>query len=199
MAKRGKVEALPGPVKKAVDELLATGRHTLDDICTHLRRLSETGEVLAEDIPSRSGLGRYAQKFEKVAGRMRMAQEVTATWKADLFKDPESDIGQVLLSMIETAVFEAGAGCDGDTDVEKLELLGRTAKHLAQAKSVGTKRILALMAKAEADKKKAVETERAACTERAAEAGREAGLSAERIRELQTRVAGLRPGTKPAG
>ena len=196
---RSKVTALPGPVKAEVDRLLATGLVTLDQIIQHLRALADTGAVLPDDVPSRSGLGRYAQTFEKVAARMRMAQEVAERWKTDLFADPESDLGQALLSLLETAVFEAAAETDGATDVDKLELLGRTAKHIAQAKTTGTKRILTLKAEAEREKRRAVEEERQACAARAGEAAREAGLSAARIAELQARVAGLRPAASSAG
>ncbi|MBI1321328.1 MAG: DUF3486 family protein [Candidatus Hydrogenedens sp.] len=192
---RSKVEALPGPVKRAVDELLASGRHTLDDILAHLKRLAGDGAVPEDELPSRTGLGRYAQKFEAVAKRMRMAQEVARTWQTDILKDPESDLGQALITMIETAAFEAAAQADGDTDVDKLELFGRIAKHLAQAKGAGTNRILALMKKAEEQQKKAVEAERRASAERAAVVGVEMGLSAERVAELQARVAGLRAPT----
>ncbi len=189
---RSKVAALPGPVKAEVDRLLQTGRFTLDDIIAHLQGMAETGAMPPEALPSRSGMGRYAQKFERVAGRMRMAQEIAQTWQKDLLKDPESDVSHAILNLLEMATFQAMAAA-GETEdgpaPDDLELLGRAVKHLEQSKAISHKRILELTAAAEAAQKRAVEEERKACVEIV---GRETGLSAARIRELQIKVGGLR-------
>ena len=96
MGRKSKVEALPGPVKREVDELLKTGRFTLDDIIAHLRKLADEHQVPAEELPSRSALGRYAQNFERTAARMREAKQLAEVWVGKLGHEPESKIGRLI-------------------------------------------------------------------------------------------------------
>ena len=178
-----KVTALPGPVKAEVDQLLATGRHTLDEIVQHLRGLADSGEVPAAELPSRSGIGRYAQRFEKVAARMRMAREVADTWQRDILANPDSDVSHAILGMLEAATFQALAAAGEDEDgpaPDSLELLGRTAKHLEQAKTISAKRILTLRAEAARE-----------AAARATDAAKELGLSADAADLIKKRILGL--------
>lgn len=106
MAKRSKVEALPAPVKAAVDELLKTGRFTLDDIIRHIRQLGDAHQVPAAALPSRSAVGRYAKRFEATAARLREAREVAKTWVEKLGEDPEGNVGRLLMEMLRTVAFQ---------------------------------------------------------------------------------------------
>lgn len=96
MPRKSTVKRLPPDIRDAVHRLLDSGR-TLDEIRAHL-------EGLGADV-SRSALGRYAQKYEEVAAKLREAREITTAFAKQL-EDIPSDMGRVLTEMLQNITFK---------------------------------------------------------------------------------------------
>lgn len=131
MPRKSSVRQLPPAIRVQIDQLLSSGRHSLDDILAHLRKLGA-------DAPSRSALGRYAQDFEKVAARLRQSREMTRALVQDLGPDSvEGGQGRLLIESMRTLVFEVMnarlAAEDGKSDVKEIAALAKSARDLAQA------------------------------------------------------------------
>jgi|GEM_PF-189008 len=189
MGRKSKVEALPGPVKREVDELLKTGRFTLDDIIAHLRKLADEHQVPAEELPSRSALGRYAQNFERTAARMREAKQLAEVWVGKLGHEPESKIGRLITEMLRTVAFQQLAAMGDDTAaVESMDimLIAKAIKDLESAEKISIDREIKIREQVAKEAAKVVD-----------EAAREGGLSAERAGELRRKVLGLATPSKP--
>lgn len=183
MRKRSKIEALPGPIKKAVDELLKTGRFSLDDILVHLRQLGAQHQVPSGEMPSRSSLGRYAQNFERTAARMREARELAGVWVEKMGHEPESGVGRLLMEMLRTVAFQQLAAMgDSEAAVESMDimLLAKAIRDLESAQKTSAEREIKIRQEVAKDAAKVVD-----------EATREGGLSAERADELRRKVLGL--------
>jgi hypothetical protein len=195
MGRKSKVSALPAPVLEEVDRLLGSGRYTLDQICAHLRALSTQGDIAPEALPSRSALGRHAKNYAEVARQMRQTQEVAAAWRRDLLANPEGDVGQLLIQMLETQTFgamvqmaEAAGQSDEAPAADELELLSRVVKNAAQADTLNAKRFLTLRAEA---KREAAEEFKRRLDELAAQAGPGNGIDLRTLEEAQ-RMLGFR-------
>lgn len=72
--RHSKVSALPQEVREAVHRAILAGR-TYEEIVEHLRGLADQGEIAPEEVPSRSGLGRYGKEFLARMERLRIVQE----------------------------------------------------------------------------------------------------------------------------
>lgn len=142
---RAKIEALPVPVKAAVDELLKTGRFTLDQIIAHLRKLGSEHQVPEAALPSRSAIGRYAQRFEKTAAKLREAREIASTWVQKLGDDPEGSVSRLLQEMLKTVAFQQLAQmneAEEPPEASEIMLLARSIKDLESAASQSMQREL---------------------------------------------------------
>jgi hypothetical protein len=73
-------------LKPEMRELIGTllERHTLDEVMEHLQQLNEPPEV------SRSALGRYKQRLDKVGEQLRRSREVAEALVQKLGNAPES-------------------------------------------------------------------------------------------------------------
>lgn len=104
MARRTKssVDRLQPAAKKRLQKLIADGRHTLDEMLDTLRR-----EFPSAAAPSRSALGRYAQRHEDMAGHLRQSRELAAIWTRELGEQPEGDVAKLVMEFLRTAALDA--------------------------------------------------------------------------------------------
>lgn len=65
---------MPPEVREAVNELLVGGK-TIAQILDHLKALAKNGVIKKEELPSKSGVGRYAQGFLKKLEEMELMKE----------------------------------------------------------------------------------------------------------------------------
>jgi len=185
MARKSKVTALPGPVKAAVDELLKTGRYTLDDIVAHIRKLAAEQGVPPEQLPSRASLGRYSQQFEKSAAKMRQAREIAGSWIDQLKDDPESKVGRLLIEMARTAAFQQlvtmnEAGDDAPPDAAEIKLLAQAIRDLEIAGRHSVERELRI-------RKEVI----AKAAEEVAKTAKAQGLTADTVAAIRQSVLGV--------
>lgn len=141
MGRKSTVRQLDPRLKEAVDALLRDGRSTIDGILEKLRELASPGDAL----PSRSALGRYAQRAQEQMARYREAQQVASVWVEKFGKEPEGDVGRLLHEMLRSVAFqtlgqmsenEASAGA------EEVMLLAKAMKDLASADKLTAERIV---------------------------------------------------------
>jgi len=193
LAVRSKVTALPAPLKATVDRLLSSGRHTLDEINEHLKKLADAEGVPAEDLPSRSSLGRYATNFDKVAGKMREAREVAAGILDKFGAEPEGDVSRLLMELLKTVTFQAlGEAAEHGSDAKDIMFLSQAIKNaIGSGKLHAEER--ATIRRVAADEARAatiVETEQAVEKARTAK-----GVSEDAYHALRNILAGLKAGS----
>lgn len=99
---RSSIDRLDSGIKSRIDALLKDGRLTLDEILDQIN-----AAFPAAEIPSRSALGRYSQRFEDVGRRMRESREVARVWAERLGQEPQGDIGKLVMELLRTMAFDA--------------------------------------------------------------------------------------------
>ncbi len=98
MSRKPSIAKLDPALKAELDTLLRDGRHTIAEITAHLRSLGAP--------VSKSAVGRYHQKFDQIGKRMRESRELAAVWAEKIGKEPQGDIGRVVMEMLHTLAFD---------------------------------------------------------------------------------------------
>lgn len=147
MPARSAVEKLPPEARAIVEGWLKEflgGRMTLDEV---MLRLDAQWSMLAPDDapPSRSSVHRHAQKFEKVAQRIRRSQELT-----QMFADaagPQVADGkgiQVMVQAVQSLIYDVLSKLEEDEtlDPRAIHDLAKAANHMASAQKLDADRAL---------------------------------------------------------
>jgi hypothetical protein len=93
-----KIRRLPPSLREQLNRMLDDG-HSLDEIVTHLRKLGA-------DV-SRSGVGRYKVKQDKVAERVRQSKEAAEALVSKLGAGAdEGRMGRALTQIVQTLAFD---------------------------------------------------------------------------------------------
>lgn len=118
------ITQLDPKVKEAVDTAVREGRASIDEIVLLVEGLG--GEA------SRSAVGRYVKNARERMEDYRQATQVAAVWVDKLGREPEGDVGRMLLEMLRVVAFKT----IGDLDTaspEDLMFLGKALKDFAGA------------------------------------------------------------------
>ena len=180
MTRVSSVKRLPAEIREEVNSLLDAGR-SLDEIVSHLRELGE-------DV-SRSALGRYKKRMEKVGERIRRSREVADSLVRNLGKAPESKSARLNVELMHSVIMEMVGrieeGGDEDLDPMGAMLLSKAIDHLTRAKKADAEYTQKLKeaARQEALKEAAEAVESAAKTQ---------GLDAEQAKFWREQVLGVR-------
>ncbi len=181
MAARSKVKAMDPALRAELDRLLREDRFSLDEVLTHLRQLAKD----PADLPSRSGVGRYAQQFKAISERVRRSQQIADRLVAECGPQIADGKGfQVLVQGFQSLAFDLLANIpEGETlDPENLSFLARAISSVASARK--TDADLALRLRQDTAKTAAVAAERV---------GKARGISAETVNEIMHAVLGVAP------
>lgn len=113
--------------RQELDRLLVSGRLTLAAL---VEMLQGKGYNI-----SRSSIGRYKERFEAVAGRLRESRQMTAAMMQELGESKQGQQGQVLVEMARTLADDFIATRIGGDPLEAKELasLGKGLADLARA------------------------------------------------------------------
>lgn len=179
MPPKSKIKALPAPIRKELDRLLAGGAHTLDQIVAHLQKLGAP--------VSRSAVGRYSQEFEEVAAHIRESREIASAFARELGEVPEGDMGRVLIEIVHRLVFKAGVAKlrDGDAiDAIDAARLAKAIKDLAAGSKIGLDTEIKIREQA---RKEALEK----AAEAAQGAADQAGLTPEQWGLIRAQILGV--------
>ena len=133
MSRPGKVRRLPKELKEQLNSMLESGR-TLDEITAHLKKLGA-------DV-SRSGLGRYAQGYEKIMENLRRSREAAEAVVGRLGQGAdEGTIGRALTQMVQTLAFDyiSRRADDPEAEMEISEIyqMARTVRQSVLAGRAG--------------------------------------------------------------
>ena len=107
-----RVDKLPPAVKIQVDKDLREGKKTQKDIVEEANETLENNQKI-----SLSGFNRYATTMESVGAKLRETREIANVWMARFGDDQDSDVLQLVVEMMQSAVFKVALkASDGDED-----------------------------------------------------------------------------------
>ena len=118
------ITKLDPAIKGAVDAAVREGRATIDEIVSLV-------ESLGGDA-SRSSVGRYVKNARERMEDYRQATQIAAVWVDKLGKEPEGDVGRMLLEMLRVVAFKT-IGDIETASPEDLMFLGKAIKDFASA------------------------------------------------------------------
>ena len=166
-------------VKEAVDGAIRANR-TIDEIL-------EVLQPLGADI-SRSAVGRYAKRARETMEKWREAQEVRKIWVDQFGKDPEGDIGTLLMQMLQSVAYgQLSAMGDQPADLtgkdgvspRHVALLAQAIKDLSSAQKTTADRIL-----------KVRQETASKAAEKAVEVAKSGGMSKDVVEQLRAAIIG---------
>jgi hypothetical protein len=176
---RSSIKSLPDAVRAQVDFMITEGRWTLDEIVDYLAQ--------AEHPRSRSAVGRYKQKVDQVAAKLRESREITEALVRELGPAAaDGKQGRLLTEILRKLAF--------DTLVKQMEA-GEEAAALEPGDFFFLAKALKEMASANRldqdfeTKVRQQVHERAAAT--ATEAVKAAGLSDEVAQQIAQKILGV--------
>jgi hypothetical protein len=175
MAQKSSISTLDPAIRKAVDEAVRLGRHTIDEITDLIKDLG--GEV------SRSAVGRYVKSAKDQMQRYAQAQEIAKMWVGKLEQEPDGDVGRLLTEMLRTVAFSTVSTMGDDDEgasAQEVMFLAKALKELASADKISADRAMAI--KREVIKQAA---------EKAGETGASEGLSAETVNRIKAGILGI--------
>jgi hypothetical protein len=118
------ITQLDPKIKEAVDAAVREGRASIDQIVELIKTLG--GEA------SRSAVGRYVKTANERMEEYRQAQQMAAVWMDKIGKEPEGDVGRMLLEMLRVVAFKT-IGDIENASPEDLMFLGKALKDFAGA------------------------------------------------------------------
>lgn len=183
MGQKSNITRLPPEVKVYIDEKLAEGRLTLDELLADLRGRFPAQVV---ELPSWSAFQRYSQKMQRRLSAIRASTEAAKIIQAQT-KDDDDSRSEALTALIQTTLFEALVDLQelddpGMEPGERVGMLSAAARDIATLtrSSIGLKQFQAKVR----ERVKAA----AAGAEKIASKG---GLSAEASAELRRVILGI--------
>jgi hypothetical protein len=107
MARPSKIDRLPPEIREEIGRLRDKGR-TLDEIMAALRGLDA-----AEDI-SRSGLGRYVQRIDRMGERLRRSRQMAEALARQLGDQPGDQVARLNIEALHSFLSDALLAADED-------------------------------------------------------------------------------------
>jgi len=183
MPRKSKVVRLPAEQRRFVEKLLRDDSLTLDEVFAKAR-------AQFPDIKtSRSGLGRYKQQVDELAGRMRDIQTAGTALVAELGEDPNDRGGQLLVNAVTTLATHAalkatGADADEELSIKEIAQLARGARAVMETRKMS----LAERQQIAKDAREALQREQA---EQLASVAKSRGLSAKTAETIRKEILGI--------
>lgn len=178
MGRKSSLRRLPPEILQEVNRLLSEGRFTLDELLEHLRGMGV-------ETVSRSALGRQKQRIDKVAAKLRQSREITASLVQELgANSTEGEQGRLLVETLRGMIYDhlEARIVEGELgDPKSFMALARTLKDMAQANRLDQDFEAKVRERVQKETVRAVE-----------DATREAGLSAETVEAIKSRILGVK-------
>lgn len=189
MPRPSKIDRMPREIREEIGRLREAGR-TLDEIMAALRPLSVGDEI------SRSGLGRYVQRFDKMRERLRQSRQVSEALVGQLGDRPGDQVARLNIEMMHTFISDLLFAADEDgeegdakraivTNPMAAKLISEAVERLSKASRLNQDFVLKTRqeaaAQAQREAAKAVEKE-----------GRAQGLSNATIAKIKASVFGVK-------
>ncbi|WP_218186374.1 phage protein Gp27 family protein [Terasakiispira papahanaumokuakeensis] len=132
ISKRSSISRLPDEVRQHIEQRIAEGQMTLDELIHDLR---ERFPEHADDLPSRSAVHRYGQKLDRRLAAIRASTEAAKIIREHA-GDREDARSEALTAMIQSELFESIMELQEASDEEmpaekRVGLLSKAAKNIA--------------------------------------------------------------------
>lgn len=176
-----KVERLPEEAREAVGRLLKAGR-TLDEIMAKLAEL----DIPAADMPSRSGLGRWAKQHGAIVEEMQRQAAISEALVSRFGEAGDTRTARLNIAMMQGILSRLMFSEEGQIvtlDAKDAMFLSSAIKNLTGASKDDTDREMKIRLDAEKRAK-------AAAAKAVEQEGRAAGLSESLINQMKARVFG---------
>jgi len=183
MPRKSKVVRLPAEQRRFVEKLLRDDSLTLDEVFAKAR-------AQFPDInTSRSGLGRYKQQVDELAGRMRDIQAAGTALVSELGEDPNDRGGQLLVQAVTTLATHAalkatGAAEEDELSIKEIGQLARGARAVLEARKMSLSERQQIAKEA----REALQREQA---EQLASVAKSRGLSAKTAETIRKEILGI--------
>ena len=173
------ITQLDPAIKEAVDTAVREGRLSIDDIVRLIA--SHGGEA------SRSAVGRYVKTANERLEEYRQAQQMAAVWMDKVGKEPDGDVGRMLLEMLRMLAFKSLGELES-VGPEDLMFLSNAIKGFAQTDKLVIDKTINLR------KLMAQEAERVA--KEVVKTAKKAGMSDESVDMIRSKILGITEVTK---
>lgn len=168
------VTKLDPAIKQAVDAAVREGRITIDQIVELIK--SHGAEV------SRSSVGRYVKTANERMEEYKQAQQMAAVWMDKIGKEPEGDVGRMLLEMLRMLAFKS-IGETESASPEDLMFLSNAIKGFAQTDKLVVDKTINL--------RKLMAVEAAKVASSVAQVVKKAGLSDDTVNLIRAEILGI--------
>ncbi len=187
-SRKSKVNLLPQVIRDQLHAFIRSGDMHQTDIREAINQMIEDAGLPEDAKLSRTGLNRYAQKFEGVGERIRQSREVAEVWISKLGQAPTSDVGKLLQEFVRTMAFETSMKLMDEAAEEGAEPI--SPKALGQLALVVQRIEAASMSslKVEKEIRSAFAVEAANTAEKVAKT---AGLTKEGVELLKREILGI--------
>lgn len=131
MGRKSSIARLPSEVRAEIDRMIRDGSMTIDEMVEEIRSLGPEAETV-----SRSSVGRYKKRMDEVGKRMREAREVSRVWVQELGSEPESDMAQLLVQLLNTVAMNVAIGEmeSDETTAKDLHYIASAVKNMETAR-----------------------------------------------------------------
>ena len=124
--RRSTIAVLDPRIRAAVDAAIREDRASIDEILALIKGMGAS--------VSRSAVGRYAKNTREQMKDYIEMQALAKTWMTEVGKQPEGNVGKLLLELVKTLGVKAMAQMKGeDSAPMDLMLLGKMIDHVARA------------------------------------------------------------------
>lgn len=181
------IDRLPKEIRDVIARLRQEGR-TIDEILAGLRSLDQ---LAAEDVPSRSALGRHLQNQKVVMERVMESRQLAEALATKLGDKQSSEVVRMNLELLQDAILRVTLKSDGQgnpvvVDPKDLMFLATALEKAAKASKSDFDQQLAAVREIERRETK----EKAA--EVAANTAKKQGLSAPTIAQIKASILGMK-------
>lgn len=182
--RRSKIDLLPQPIRKALDEMLRDGKWTQADILDAINEVIEENGLPDDQKLSRSGLNRYATEMAEIGRDLRELREQTSALVADLGDAPQGETTKLILEIGRSQLFKAMRNQmlnpEEEVDIGMIKDAMLAAQRLEQTAMNAHKR--------EKDIRQAFAQEAAEAAETVA---RQQGLTADSVAQIKAQILGI--------
>lgn len=168
------ITQLDPAIKEAVDTAIREGRLTIDQIVTLIAQHGAEA--------SRSAVGRYVKSASEKMEEYRQAMQVAAVWVDKIGKEPQGDVGRMVLEMLRLLAFKSLDKLD-QVDPENLMFLAKAMKDMAGADKLFVDR--------EINVRKLIAVRAAEVAASVTKTARKAGLSDDTISLIRSEILGI--------
>ena len=168
------ITELDPAIKNAVDTAIREGRATIDKIVSMIKEMG--GDA------SRSAVGRYVANAREQLEEYQQAQQVAAVWVDKIGKEPQGDMGRLLIEMLRLIAYKSVGGMS-QASPEDLMFLAKALKDIGGADK--------LMVDRSINVHKLMQLEAAKVAAQVGKTAKKAGMSDETVELIRSQILGI--------